>query len=103
MRVITGRACVDAELLKGAGLFIKTVADLIEVNLTEKDFEEGRPFMTNFHLSGLMAGLQMISDQLSERGEHIEEMTQAARERCQGRDTHQEDNVGAEFGTRGAD
>lgn len=71
MKTSAGAVSYDAELLKGAGVFIKTVACLIDLNLTESDFDDGRPFMSNFHISGLMAGLQLISDQLSERGEYI--------------------------------
>ena len=76
MKTSIGGAKYDASLLKGAGVFIKTVACLIDINLTEEDFDDGRPFMTNFHISGLMTGLQMISDALSERGEYIENLVE---------------------------
>jgi len=104
VKTSTGAARYDADLLKGAGVFIKTVACLIDINLTESDFDDGKPFMSNFHISGLMAGLQIISDQLSERGEHIESLVEkeeakqgkialAALERRQSKNTLDDTNM----------
>ena len=103
-----GAAKADAEILNGAGVFMMTVAGLVEGNLGEKADGDGKPFMTDFHLSGLMIGLKMISHQLCERGEFIadlvdrEEMALAAQQRRQGRDKPGEGTVGAECGTRRA-
>lgn len=101
MRTCTGFVSYDAELLKDAGLFIAAVSRLIDNNSIELDFDDGKPFMNSFHISGLMTGLRMISDQLTERGEYIdgligtkqEEIAPAALERRQSENTLDDTNM----------
>lgn len=67
----------NAALLNNAGFFISVVAHLIDADLAELDAgEAGRRFMTSYHIGGLMVGLRAISDQLSGRGEHIEDLVE---------------------------
>lgn len=65
-RAITERA---AQLMVDASLFMQTVSGLIVDNLVEQEDGEGRPFMTGFRVDGLMRGLALVSDALSDRGE----------------------------------
>ncbi|WP_213153702.1 hypothetical protein [Pseudomonas carnis] len=67
-RAITERA---AQLMVDASLFMQTVSGLIVDNLVEQEDGEGRPFMTGFRVDGLMRGLALVSDALSDRGEWL--------------------------------
>lgn len=67
-RTITERA---AQLMVDASLFMQTVSGLIVDNLVEQEDGEGRPFMTGFRVDGLMRGLALVSDALSDRGEWL--------------------------------
>lgn len=67
-QAITERA---AQLMVDASLFMQTVSGLIVDNLVEQEDGEGRPFMTGFRVDGLMRGLALVSDALSDRGEWL--------------------------------
>lgn len=67
-RAITERA---AQLMVDASIFIQTVSGLIVDNLVEQEDGDGRPFLTGFRVNGLMRGLALVSDALSDRGEWL--------------------------------
>ncbi len=100
-RAITERA---AQLMVDASLFMQTVSGLIVDNLVEQEDGEGRPFMTGFRVDGLMRGLALVSDALSDRGEWLsltvkqeeqrEEENKAALARRSGKKTLGSTNVG---------
>lgn len=101
-RAITERA---AQLMVDASLFMQAVSGLIVDNLVEQEDGEGRPFMTGFRVDGLMRGLALVSDALSDRGEWLsltvkqeeqreEEENKAALARRSGKKTLGSTNVG---------
>lgn len=77
-RAITERA---AQLMVDASLFMQTVSGLIADNLVEQEDGEGRPFMTGFRVDGLMRGLALVSDALSDRGEWLSLMVKQEEQR----------------------
>lgn len=102
----------DAELMMDAGVFMSTIAGLVSDDLNEQDCE-GSPFLDSFKLEGLMRGLKLVAHTLEGRSEWLsetvekeeaeeEEMTKAAQQRRQGRDSHRQGNIEAEFGTHRA-
>lgn len=76
-----------AKLMDDAGIFMKTVAGLITDDLVERESEGGKPFLNGFSIDGLLRGLEMVSECLTDRAEwlskkvvrdELEEETQAA-------------------------
>ncbi|WP_443690697.1 hypothetical protein [Pseudomonas sp.] len=98
----------DAELMMDAGIFMSTIAGLIADNVTAECSDEPT-FLNSFRLDGLMKGLKLAGNQLCGRSEDLtelvekeeakeEEMTKAAQQRRQGRDSNLVGSVGAECG-----
>ena len=77
-RAITKRA---GELMVDASLFMQTVSGLIVDNLVEQEDGEGKPFMSGFRVDGLMRGLALVSDALSDRGEWLSLMVKQDEQR----------------------
>ena len=102
----------DADLMNSAGIFAKVLSDLFQENWMAKHADEPE-FLNEFRMDGLMMGLKIVAGELCSRSEWLnekvdkeeaeeEKLAQAALARRQGRDDHQQSNVGAECGTQRA-
>ncbi|WP_443691413.1 hypothetical protein [Pseudomonas sp.] len=99
-----------ADLMMDCSVFMSVIAGLVADDACEQNDQEcGRPFLNQYRLDGLMRGLKMASESLAERSEWLservekeekqqEEMTKAAQQRRQGRDSNLVGSVGAECG-----
>lgn len=95
-----------AELVQGASTYMATIAGLVSDDLLEQASDGGKPFLDGFRLDGLMQGLRLVSERLSERAEWLnctvmqeeeaeeEEENKAALARRPGKNTLDRTNVG---------
>lgn len=67
----------DASLMLRSGRALGIIAGLIGENACRLDIEDGSDFLTPSALSGLLDAVQLLADQLAERGEDLGEIIAA--------------------------
>ena len=67
----------DATLMRRSGRAMGAIAGLIGENLSRLDIEDDSDFLTPSALSGLLEAVQLLADQLAERGEDLGEIIAA--------------------------
>ena len=67
----------DAILMRRSGRAMGAIAGLIGENLSRLDIEDDSDFLTPSALSGLLDAVQLLADQLAERGEDLGEIIAA--------------------------
>ena len=64
----------DAILMRRSGRAMGAIAGLIGENVSRLDIEDDSDFLTPSALSGLLEAVQLLADQLAERGEDLGEI-----------------------------
>ena len=67
----------DAILMRRSGRAMGAIAGLIGENLSRLDIEDDSDFLTPTALSGLLEAVQLLADQLAERGDDLGEIIAA--------------------------
>ena len=67
----------DAILMRRSGRAMGAIAGLIGENLSRLDIEDDSDFLTPAALSGLLEAVQLLADQLAERGDDLGEIIAA--------------------------
>ncbi len=64
----------EARLTYKAGMAISGISKLIQDNETRKAWMDGGEFLDGYTLSGLMLALELLADQMIDRGDEVSEL-----------------------------
>ena len=70
----------EARLMYKAGMAISGISKLIQDNETRKAVMDGGEFLDGYTLSGLMLALELLADQLVDRGAEVADLIETGGE-----------------------